>query len=249
MHNPLPLVIPAAGNGNRAIPLTDGGPKALLPIGEQTLLERLLDLGTTMQVEQVYLIVGRHGDAIRRAIGERHHGMTITYLEQPEPRGLVHALSLVQPYIDRHFMVLLGDEVYRNSNHHHILERFFALQLDGMCGIVRGAPAERIRGNYSVELEGELIADVQEKPIVLPNDLLGTGTWIFDSEPFFRCAERTPEGAGGQKDVPTVIRRMIAVGKRIGWFDLHGDYFNVNTAADYSAATAGICHERSSEPA
>lgn len=55
-------IIMAAGKGMRLRPLTEKTPKPLLPIGDRTLIETVLDALTMTGVEKLYVVTGYLGD-------------------------------------------------------------------------------------------------------------------------------------------------------------------------------------------
>jgi NDP-sugar pyrophosphorylase family protein len=65
------------------------------------------------------------------------------------------------------------------------------LQAQIRAGVMRGAEAERIRRNYSVEVKADRIVALEEKPVDPPNDLLGCGTFVLTPE-IFDAIDATP---------------------------------------------------------
>lgn len=46
--------------------------------------------------DRLTLVVGHHGEQVRRYFGEAYQGLGVGYLEQPRPEGTGHALALAQ---------------------------------------------------------------------------------------------------------------------------------------------------------
>lgn len=63
-------IILAAGQGQRMLPLTKEVPKALLPIGDKTLLTRLLGQLTKRGVDDITVVAGFHKIWVRQAVEE-----------------------------------------------------------------------------------------------------------------------------------------------------------------------------------
>ena len=59
-------VIPAAGIGTRLRPHTLNKPKALLPVAGKPILAHIMDDLTNAGIDGFVLIVGYHGDEVRR---------------------------------------------------------------------------------------------------------------------------------------------------------------------------------------
>jgi choline kinase len=72
MPSPTPrtAVILAAGTGSRLRPLTDDRPKALMPIGSETVLGRAVRLLSEHGVEKIVVATGYFDDAVVRALAD-----------------------------------------------------------------------------------------------------------------------------------------------------------------------------------
>lgn len=74
-------IVLAAGQGRRLSSLSESIAKSLIRIGGITILEHLLQTFSCQGIENVVLVVGYLGGAIRREIGSSYHGMQIHYVE------------------------------------------------------------------------------------------------------------------------------------------------------------------------
>src|SRR4051812_39798022 len=101
---PTHAVVLAAGEGSRLRPLTDRVPKPLLPIDAEPVLGRVLGQLAAAGVEQVTMVVGYLGDAVRAFVDEREHGLRVSFVEQEERLGsgdaLQRALAAGLPHAD-----------------------------------------------------------------------------------------------------------------------------------------------------
>jgi len=77
-------IILAAGVARRLAPLTDHTHKCLLPVGERSLLDRMLDALAASGVEESVLVLGHCQDQVRRAAGTARGPMRIGYVENPD---------------------------------------------------------------------------------------------------------------------------------------------------------------------
>jgi len=103
-------VILAAGHGTRLRPLTDEVPKALVHVLDKPLIEYALDV-LVERVTAFIIVTGYRGEMIRAHLGERYHGIPITYVEQSERLGTAHALSLCEEHIRGDFILMYADEM------------------------------------------------------------------------------------------------------------------------------------------
>ena len=77
-------IILAAGVARRLAPLTDHTHKCLLPVGERSLLDRMLDALAASGVEESVLVLGHCQDQVRRAAGTARGPMRSGYVENPD---------------------------------------------------------------------------------------------------------------------------------------------------------------------
>jgi len=94
-------MILAAGRGERLRPLTDRTPKALIEVGDQTLIERHLAALAAAGVHEIVINLAWQGDRIERHLGSGEaFGLDIHYSREPEGAletagGVRHALPLL----------------------------------------------------------------------------------------------------------------------------------------------------------
>jgi len=229
--------IAAAGPGTRLHPKSRHMPKVLLEVGGKPLLVRQLEvLRDAFGIETVYLIVGHRASDIRDACGDGSSlGLSLNYLENPTPdAGLGTALLVLEKVVDEPFVLLLGDEVYLESNHAAL--GTWASPYTAVCGIHRTDDLEVIRRNYSVELDGERITALCEKPQDASNPFVGCGTYLF-APTIFRFAHETPKSPRtGGLELTDVIDRAARADPGVFAFEIEGKYVNVNTPDDLNLA-------------
>jgi dTDP-glucose pyrophosphorylase len=156
-------------------------------------------------------------------------------VECPDPTlGLARGILLAQPHLDRTFVTILADELYLDSNHRDLTfsrREFFAI-----CAVMVGADALAIRKNYAVDVDGDRILDMEEKPVTLRSNVLGCGTYVFTTEIFETVRQSPPSPRSGRVELTDVIARAARQGKPVLPFRLEGAYVNVNSIEDYNHA-------------
>ena len=107
-------VILAAGKGSRLQSLTEGMPKCLVEIGGTPLLVRTLDGLAEQGLDEVVIVIGYGGDAIRERIGESHAGLAIQYVEAPDFASTNNIRSLwdARDCLDQDVLLLEADVVF-----------------------------------------------------------------------------------------------------------------------------------------
>lgn len=103
------VAILAAGKGSR---MKSSLPKVLHPLGEKSLVQRVLDGVADLKPTQRIVIIGYQGDRVRDTLSQVPGGDTIEFVEQTEQLGTGHAVQQVIPNLkafDGDLLVLNGD--------------------------------------------------------------------------------------------------------------------------------------------
>lgn len=108
----LPVIIMAGGQGTRLRPLTNVLPKPLIPIGEQTMMEDIMDRFVECGCHSFYISVNYKADIIRRYLDNlgkpQYH---IEYFQEDKPLGTAGSLSLLKGIINETFFVSNCDSI------------------------------------------------------------------------------------------------------------------------------------------
>jgi glucose-1-phosphate thymidylyltransferase len=172
----LKVVIPAAGGGTRLKPLTDNRPKVMLPVAGKPIIGHIVDLVAGVNPSEVIVIVGSQREQIEDYL-DRSFPLRFTFVPQPEPLGLGHAVAQAQGLAAGHpLLIVLGDTVLDVD-----LPKLVAA--GNMLG-VRTVPDPRRFG--VAELAAGLVKSVVEKPAEPKSNLALVGLYyLTDSTPLF----------------------------------------------------------------
>lgn len=108
----LPVVIMAGGQGIRLRPLTNVLPKPLIPIGEQTMLEDIMDRFVECGCHDFYISVNYKADTIRRYLDNQGKPQyNISYFQEDKPLGTAGSLHLLKDKIHETFFVSNCDSI------------------------------------------------------------------------------------------------------------------------------------------
>jgi bifunctional UDP-N-acetylglucosamine pyrophosphorylase/glucosamine-1-phosphate N-acetyltransferase len=104
MSKPLHIVILAAGEGSR---MRSSLPKVLQPLGGRPMLVHLLETATSLDPQQVHVVIGSCADQVKEACNDYE----VNWVMQADRRGTGHAVMQAMPAIpkDASVLVLLGD--------------------------------------------------------------------------------------------------------------------------------------------
>ncbi len=234
-------VIAAAGKGTRAYPRTGFIPKPLFEIESKSILERNVELLVkTFGVGRIFILVGHLKEQVLAEIQKIKAVFPLVQIE-PAPwteKGLAADVASLAPQIKESFLTILGDEFYYKTDHQLFLETLARYpNLAASIGVVKTTLLSRIRKNYSVELKGDQIVNLVEKPENPPNQILGLGSYLFTPE-YFRYFAETPISPKSKiVEITDVIDKM-AKESTGGVFatKLSCTYFNINSMQDYHHA-------------
>lgn len=158
----LPVLLMAGGIGSRLKPLTNVFPKALIPIGEKTILEQIIDSFLEYQCENFYISVNYKSDMIKYYLNSlNNRNYNIHFIEEKEFLGTAGSIKLAKQYIESTFFVsncdILIDDDYAN-----ILD--FHKESKNEITIVAAIMQSSIPyGVLETNNEGQLI-EINEKP-------------------------------------------------------------------------------------
>lgn len=224
-------VILAAGRGRRLRPLTDTRPKALLPLGETTVLGRLC-AQVAPHVERIIIVIDHLGEQIREQVGTAVAATPVIYIHQPDRRGTADALAQVAETVAGPFMLLNGDMVVEAS--------FIATLAAGsgwsVCAMEVDEPQRY--GVIDVDAAGQL-REVIEKPSDPPSPLVNLGGYRFDAA-VFPYLEEVAVSARGELELTAVFDHALADGRSVDVARYTGMWYDVGTPAAYLAAIDGL---------
>jgi len=228
MTDSLVGLIPAAGLGVRARPYTREIHKGMFSINGITVLERIIAImRDQLEIRDVYIVTGHRGETITEYFGDGStRGVCIHYINNENlEKGWAWSVLLAQPYISGPFCLMLCDEYYISSNHAAMLAYDLEHSL-GVCAGIHVDDAGLIKKNYAIEHDGKQILGLVEKPTVVKNDLMGTGSFLFNARFFdlLQNAYRREDAV----DFITLLDTTIRNGERVEFFELTGTYVNIN---------------------
>ncbi len=225
-------LIPAAGKGVRARPYTSDTHKGMLDINGTPNIQRIIGImRDQLGIRKVVIVVGYLGDSIKAHFGDgARFGVVIEYVENNElDKGLAWSICLAEQRISsEYFCVMLCDECYIDSNHSALLNHPYQQNLVTCCGIPVD-DSSLIQRNYAICLDGDRgIASLEEKPKVIPSNIMGTGTFLCSREIFSRLDDAFSRSEDGFVDFVSMLDNIHQANKCLGYFQIEGTYVNIN---------------------
>jgi UDP-N-acetylglucosamine diphosphorylase / glucose-1-phosphate thymidylyltransferase / UDP-N-acetylgalactosamine diphosphorylase / glucosamine-1-phosphate N-acetyltransferase / galactosamine-1-phosphate N-acetyltransferase len=234
-------LLPAAGKGVRAYPHTATVPKSMLEVDGVPNLQRNVELmRDQLGIRDIRIVVGYQGDVIRRHFGDGARcGVRIGYVVNDRlDLELPYSVYLGGRDLTGPCCMILADECYVGSNHAALRDAAAGDALV-VCGLMRAEYAKQIKKNYAVTLAADRIVDLQEKPAVVTDRLMGTGTYLLQPEVFRRLAAAfEPDPSRGPHDWTAWLAALARDGVTVRPFYLTGQYVNINSRDDLNYANA-----------
>jgi NDP-mannose synthase len=229
-RRPLQAVVLAGGKGTRLAPYTSILPKPLMPIGDRSILELVLDQLTCCGIERVTLCVGYLAHLIEAVIGDQTpDGLEIRYVYEKEALGTAAPLRLV-PGLDSTFIGMNGDILttldYNALIDHHrksghlltIATQERPIRIDyGVLHVGCNGDSHRVRG-------------FREKPEM--TSTVSMGIYVFEP----RALDYIP--AEGYFDFPQLVHALLAANEPVGVYPYRGIWFDIGRRDDYERAAA-----------
>ncbi len=230
-------VILAAGKGTRLYPLTKSIPKQLLPFGNRTIIEYLLEWLKINNVRKVIIIQGKtidkKDDRIKEYLGSgEKFGLDIKYVYAFTGQGTAHALKQAEKFVESEsFLVTNGDElkdisIHKFSEFHNQNNAFITIALTTVTD-----PSQ-----YGVaKMDGFKILEFIEKPKreEAPSNLISSGTYIMNKKVFSMIpAGEKSFGWMLEKDI---FPKIADKGELFGYV-FSGQWFDTGTFERYEEA-------------
>jgi glucose-1-phosphate thymidylyltransferase len=234
VESPLLGVILAAGKGTRLQPFSERYPKPILPILGKPLLQHQVECLREVGVRRVIIVIGHLGFEIVRALGDgRDLGVEIDFVDQGSTLGIAHALSKLEPVIDRPFMLFLGDIFFLHDDLRRMVTMLGPDEVHGVLAVKDEPSVEAVRRNFVVlEDDAGFVRRVIEKPQYPPSRLKGCGLYLFDPM-FFDAVRRTPRTAmRDEYEITDAIQIFVDDGHRVRAARVIRDDLNLSYPAD-----------------
>ena len=120
----LPVVIMAGGKGTRLKPVTNVIPKPLVPVGDKTILEVIMDQFEGIGCHKFYMSVNYKADMMKYYLNQLPHRYDIEFFQEEKPLGTIGSVSLLKGRIDSPFFVSNCDSIneqdYRDVWDYHV---------------------------------------------------------------------------------------------------------------------------------
>ena len=212
----------AGGHGTRLRPLTATGNKHMLPIANKPMLLYGLDHLRNAGIREIAIILGPIKEGVVETLGDgSKYGVNITYIDQPEPKGLAHAVMISEDYLrGEPFVMYLGDNLLKQGAK-PLIQVFEETRCDCAVGAAKVKDPSRY-GIVAFNKDGTINRFVEKPKDPISNWAL-IGIYVFNDKVFDAVRKIKPSWRG-ELEITDTIQTLLTDGYKVrvqkvqGWW-------------------------------
>lgn len=195
--------------------------KQLVPVANKPVIEYGIEAILESGIRDFGIIVLEPDSPIEQELGDGSRwGAKFTYIPQPKPLGLAHAVSTARPFLqDDDFIMYLGDNLIKTSVADLVKE--FEQHRPAATILLTAVPNPSEFG--VAEMEGDHVVRLEEKPKEPRSNLALVGVYLFDKRIHDSIANLKPSWRG-EFEITDAIQGLIDGGLTVrshivtGWW-------------------------------
>lgn len=203
-----PVVIMAGGKGTRLKPLTNVIPKPLIPVGEKTMIETIIDSFRQHNCRQFHISVNYKADLIEYYLKSVYgDSIDISYFQEDKPLGTAGSLFLLKDQINSPFFVSNCD-ILVDQDYSEILD--YHKKNNNELTVVGALRHFSIPYGTLETGESGVLKSISEKPEL--TYLINSGLYILEPH----LIDEIPENEFYH--ITTLINKLMSEKRRVGVF-------------------------------
>ena len=221
------VVILAGGLGARLQPLTFSIPKPLLPVGEKPILEIILSKLKSQGLTDIVIAVGYKSELIKTYFGNgEKFGVNIEYMDEDKPLGTAGPLALLREKHDiKEPILLMNGDILTKLDFNKLIEFHREKSADITVAIKKH---EQKSPFGVIELDGDEIKKIREKPIIMFD--ISTGIYVLSPS----VLETVPKDTFYR--MPDLIKEAMERGKKVLGYRFDEYWIGVEHMDNYEEA-------------
>lgn len=215
-------LILSGGSGTRLRPITYTGAKQLVHIANKPILFYGIESMVEAGIKKIGIVVGSTASEIQEAVGNGSaFGAEITYIEQHQPLGLAHCVSISQHFLGNDdFIMYLGDNMLQKSIKDFYEPIFYAHNKPDASILVKAVDNPENFGVAEMDEQGNLVG-LQEKPESPKSNLAMVGVYFF-TPAIYEAVNSIKASKRGELEITDAIQHLIDNGQTVTCHKLDG---------------------------
>ncbi len=206
----LPVVIMAGGKGTRLKPLTNVLPKPLIPVGEKTIIEDIMDKFVDCGSHRFFLSLNYKADFIQSYLEQQNNAdYRLEFFKEDKPLGTAGSLTLLKDKIHETFFVSNCDILIK-EDYSQILD--YHRENKNELTLVTALKSFSIPYGIVETATDGLLVDIKVKPEV--NFQINTGMYVLEPH----LLQEIPQQS--YFNITDVMQAIIQRGGRVGCFPI-----------------------------
>ena len=203
------VIIMAGGKGTRLYPYTKILPKPLIPIGDLTITERIIERFTAYGCEDFKLVLNYKGNMIKAYFNELEKDYQVSYVQENDFLGTGGGLSLLKGEVNKTFFVSNCDTLI--DTNYECIYKFHTERKNKITLICALKNITVPYGVISLNEEGSIL-ELLEKPSF--SFLTNTGLYLLEPE----VLENIEEGVFVH--LTDIIKEYVKRGEAVGVYPI-----------------------------
>lgn len=221
-------IVLAGGSGSRLYPATLAVSKQLLPVYDKPMIYYPLGVLMFAGIREILIIsTPIELPRFRDLLGDgKAYGLTLSFAEQPEPRGIADAFIIAREFVGSDSVALiLGDNIFYGAGLRELCRRT-AEEAEGATVFAYQVEDPQRYGVVSFERGTDRVLTIEEKPVEPQSNWAVTGLYFYDNDVLALAASIQPS-ARGELEITDVNRlylergrlKVSRLGRGFAWLD------------------------------
>jgi glucose-1-phosphate thymidylyltransferase len=231
-------IILHGGHGTRLRPLTHTGPKQLLPIANKPMSNYCVETLVKSGINEIAFIIGGTGaEKVEEFYGKgEKFNAEFSYIKQDFPKGISHAISLCEDFINgEKFVVFLGDNII-NKDITNYISNFEKSNVEAsllLCEVDN--PSQ-----FGIaEIKNEKIVNITEKPKKPITNLAVTGIYCLTPH-IFEVIKKLKPSWRNELEISDALQILIEEGNELTYETITDYWKDTGTPKDIIEANKKV---------